>query len=566
MCSAGSTRWPTYCRAKPSSPTQVCRSIPRASGGQFDGHLALGLKVGDDVPPGQVSVAADAVATNLAIDKLVGKQGLSDATIRLDLDKGALHAKGDGRILGAPASIDLRKPASGAGEAVVTMALDDAARARAGFGAGGAVKGVIGARITAPVASGEKTRAAVDLDFTRAAIDGPIPGFAKALGKPGRATLTVVPHDASTSLDDIAFEGGGATLRGSVELDKDGDFASAKFSQVKLSPGDEMRVDAQQTSDVLRISAHAANLDARPFLKALSASAQGTSSEDGKAPLDVDLHSAILTGQNSQAITGAELKLSRRGGRTTRVTLNGRLGRQPISIATSQIDNAPHLSIRAGDAGAALLFMDLYKRMAGGQLEANVALISSTRLDGYVTVHDFTLREDPAIRKLAAEGLASQARDAPGSDATGATVDASAMTFRKLEAKFTKSGNDVEVSDGSMFGPTLGATVQGRIDFGRDQVNLGGTFVPLFGVNNLFSQVPVIGPLLGGNKHEGLVGLSYRITGSAANPVLNVNPLSVLAPGFLRQIFGALDPTQPGSFGVPRDRASTPGSAPVEQE
>ena len=46
---------------------------------------------------------------------------------------------------------------------------------------------------------------------------------------------------------------------------------------------------------------------------------------------------------------------------------------------------------------------------------------------------------------------------------------------------------------------------------------------------------------LGGGRHEGLVGLSYRITGSAANPVLNVNPLSVLAPGFLRQIFGAFD-------------------------
>ena len=72
-------------------------------------------------------------------------------------------------------------------------------------------------------------------------------------------------------------------------------------------------------------------------------------------------------------------------------------------------------------------------------------------------------------------------------------------------------------------------------------MNLGGTFVPLFGVNNLFSQVPLLGPLLGGGRHEGLLGLNYKITGSAANPELNVNPLSVLAPGFLRQIFGALD-------------------------
>ena len=543
---------------------------PATVKGQFDAQLRLGLKIGKDVPPGDATVSVSATTTNLAIDKLVGKTGLTDAAMKIDLDKGALHARGDGRILGAPAAIDFRKPATGAGEAVVTMALDEAARAKAGFTAGGALKGVVGARISAAVAPGEKARAAVDLDFAKASIDGLIPGFSKAMGKPGRATLTVVQRDGGTQLDDIAFEGGGAVVKGSVDLDKDGSFSSAKFSQVKLSPGDDMRVDAQQTSDVLRISAHGANFDTRPFLKSLSSAGSNTSVDD-KTALDLDVHSGILTGQNSQAITGAEFRLSRRGGRTTRVTLSGRLGRQPVIITTAQIDNSPHLTIDAGDAGASLLFLDLYKRMAGGRLDATIALTNATRIDGYITVHDFTLREDPAIRKLTTEGLSSQKREAPdATDATGATIDPSAMSFRKLEAKFTKTGNDIEVSDGSMFGPTLGATISGRIDFAHDQVNLGGTFVPLFGVNNLFSQVPLFGPILGGDKHEGLVGLSYRITGSAAKPELSVNPLSVLAPGFLRQIFGALDPTQPGNFGNPRDRAPTPGAspalAPVEQE
>jgi len=65
--------------------------------------------------------------------------------------------------------------------------------------------------------------------------------------------------------------------------------------------------------------------------------------------------------------------------------------------------------------------------------------------------------------------------------------------------------------------------------------------------------------LLGGGRQEGLLGLSYRITGSAANPMLNVNPLSVLAPGFLREIFGALDASARGDP-QPRDRADGPRS------
>ena len=84
-------------------------------------------------------------------------------------------------------------------------------------------------------------------------------------------------------------------------------------------------------------------------------------------------------------------------------------------------------------------------------------------------------------------------------------------------------------------------------------------------MNNLFSQVPLFGPLLGGGRHEGLLGLSYRITGSAASPVLYVNPLSALAPGFLRQIFGALDSAAEGDP-QPRDRADGPARAKVEQE
>jgi hypothetical protein len=529
--------------------------------GQIDGHLSIRLKLGKDVPPDEVKVGVTATATNFGFDKLIGKEGLSDATIKLDVDPSGMHAKGEGRIYGSSATIDVRKAPNGVGEAVLSMALDDAARAKAGLNAGG-VKGIVAARITAALVPGDKTRAAVDLDFARAAIDGVVPGFSKPLGRPGKATLTVLQRDNGTTLDNIAFEGGGATVRGTAELDRDGDFVAARLSQVKLSPGDDLRVEAQQSGDVLKVTARGANLDARPFLKWLTAptpAGGGSANADtgAKGALDLDLRSTVLSGQNSQAVTGADVHLTRRGGQLKRLTIAGHIGRQPLTVTTTQNDAAPHFLIRSGDAGATLLFMDLYKRMVRGQLDANLVM-AGQRLDGHATVHDFTIREDPAIHKLAVEGLASQKHEAAdGGEASPPSVDTSAMSFGKLDASFSKTGNIVEVRDGSMVGPALGATVAGTIDFSRDQVSLAGTFVPLFGVNNLFSQVPLFGPLLGGGRQEGLFGLSYRITGSAGNPVLNVNPLSVLAPGFLREVFGALDASARGAS-PPRDRADGP--------
>ena len=91
----------------------------------------------------------------------------------------------------------------------------------------------------------------------------------------------------------------------------------------------------------------------------------------------------------------------------------------------------------------------------------------------------------------------------------------------------------------------VGLSVDGNIDYGRDRVLLNGTFVPAYGLNNLFSQIPLFGPIIGGGSHEGLFAVNFQVSGAASAPVLNINPLSAIAPGFLRKIFGAGIPRSP---------------------
>ncbi len=51
--------------------------------------------------------------------------------------------------------------------------------------------------------------------------------------------------------------------------------------------------------------------------------------------------------------------------------------------------------------------------------------------------------------------------------------------------------------------------------------------------------MPLFGPILGGGKNEGLFAVNFRDLGAASQPTLTVNPLSAVAPGFLRKLFGA---------------------------
>jgi hypothetical protein len=94
----------------------------------------------------------------------------------------------------------------------------------------------------------------------------------------------------------------------------------------------------------------------------------------------------------------------------------------------------------------------------------------------------------------------------------------------------------VTLREGVVRGPLLGGTIDGMVDYVRDEVHMRGTLVPLFGPNNLLGQLPLLGIFLGGEK-EGLVGITYEVVGHPGNPVLRINPISALAPGLLRKVF-----------------------------
>jgi hypothetical protein len=93
------------------------------------------------------------------------------------------------------------------------------------------------------------------------------------------------------------------------------------------------------------------------------------------------------------------------------------------------------------------------------------------------------------------------------------------------------------ISEGVVRGPQIGASFQGKVHDSKGRIDLTGTFMPAYGVNRLFSELPIIGVLLGNGRDRGLIGITFRLTGIAASPLLEVNPLSVIAPGVFRSIF-----------------------------
>ncbi len=71
-------------------------------------------------------------------------------------------------------------------------------------------------------------------------------------------------------------------------------------------------------------------------------------------------------------------------------------------------------------------------------------------------------------------------------------------------------------------------------------MDLTGVVVPAASTNRVLGNIPVLGQLLTGGEGQGLFAVTYDVAGPLDAPEVGVNPLSALAPGFLRGLFGRL--------------------------
>ncbi|WP_082173095.1 DUF3971 domain-containing protein [Methylobacterium platani] len=532
--------------------TKLFRSLsgteldPATLRGQADLRIDFPLSL-EAVPDiADLPVTLSGSLTDIAADRLVGKEKLENGRFAVAYDRSGFSLKGDGRLAGAPLTVDLHQAKAGApGEALVTMTLDDAARARKGLPTAPALAGPVSARFVVPVGRPGKAPIRVEADLARASVDGLLPGWTKPAGKPGRLTLSLTETGQGSDLRDIALDSGPVQLRGSAVLNAEGGFESADLTSLKLSPGDDIRARVERSgANGYRVSAKGGVADARPFLRALTAPPRKGGKDATPRDVEADLSFAILTGFNEEALTNATLKLSLRGDDLRQARIQGRLRSAGVSLEVAKPDRStpPVLNAETSDAGAALRFLDIYKRMQGGFLSLQMTMNDGPQ-SGLVQVRSFALRNEPALGRILAQGETEDRRS-----------DANDVGFDRLRAAFQRNGTRIAFAEAAISGPAMGFTLGGWIDTGKDRTDVSGTFVPLYGLNNVVSQVPIFGPLLGGGHNEGLFGINFRVAGAMSAPNISVNPLSAIAPGFLRKLFGAGggDPNAPPSARMDR--------------
>ncbi|KRE03845.1 hypothetical protein ASE61_09480 [Bosea sp. Root670] len=512
---------------------------PAAIKGTSDLKVGITLPLADDLKPDEVVVTGTGSLASVASDTLLGTEKLDAGSFAVNLDRNGLSLRGDARVGGDKAQVELKQNGKGQGEAVLQLALDAAARQRRGFGTDSGISGTLPVKVVKSLGKGAEQPPRVEIDLAKVALDGVVPGLSKPSGRPGKIGFAYVADADGPDLEDFSLEAGSALIKGRIELNKQNGLDSASFSQFRLSPGDNLKVDARRDGSVVKLTVRGAVADLRPFIKDLQrpgSSGKGAKSGAKGGDYDVDLDVPILTGFNSEAITSGTLKLVKRGGDIRSANFQGRIGKADVSARQGRQGEGGQLVVQSENGGSLLRFLDLYNKAHGGDLV--LTLGPGENQSGDLLFRNFMVRDEPALRRVVG---AQSSRAFAGDGAAEQRIDVSEVAFTKLKAEFTRSASRLDVSDMVIWGQQVGFTLQGHVDYGRDRVDIGGTFVPGYAFNNAFAQVPVVGALLGGgSQYGGLFAVNFRISGAASAPTMSINPLSALAPGILRRFVDPL--------------------------
>jgi uncharacterized protein YhdP len=147
--------------------------------------------------------------------------------------------------------------------------------------------------------------------------------------------------------------------------------------------------------------------------------------------------------------------------------------------------------------------------------------------------------DEPAVARFLSAALLTGLLDLLRGDGIG---------FDRLEARGLLRDGDVTIRDLRASGPALGIQARGRLDLDGDRIDIEGTIVPANALNSLFGRIPIIGEVLFG---PGLFAARYTLRGPRDEPDVAINPLSALAPGVLRNIFGIFEGGVPGGAPEP---------------
>ncbi|MDX3924875.1 MAG: AsmA-like C-terminal region-containing protein [Shinella sp.] len=495
----------------------------------------LGLILNQNPPPPEW--VADMTLSDVDVNKPISGRGITslDGSLKITPVRADLDAKAE--VDGVPMQISMVEPIDGAAgvtrETKISASLGNDARRKLLPGFDDILDGTVSVEID----NLGEGRQKIVADLGRTAVSIPWIGWTKGAGIGGKAEFLAVTANGETRISDFSFSGDGFEVNGNLVFNGSS-LNSANFSRVKLSAADSYRLSVGRDRSGYMITVNGETADVRSILGKLKSgsgtSGAGTGKERDGATIRADLTRMI--GFNGETLGNVSLRYSISGQRIRAADFSGvTASGAPVVAKLANGDAADVIEFTSGDAGAIARFADIYRHMNGGLLNVRMRASGDDGWRGSVDVRRFSLVGEDKLRSIVSTPAGQDGRSL--NQAVRRDIDTSSMHFDRGFARVRSGGGILQIDNGVVRGESVGATFQGTVRDARGNMDMTGTFMPAYGLNRLFAELPLIGVILGNGRDRGLLGITFKLTGQFDKPQLTINPLSIIAPGVFRNIF-----------------------------
>ena len=149
-------------------------------------------------------------------------------------------------------------------------------------------------------------------------------------------------------------------------------------------------------------------------------------------------------------------------------------------------------------------------------------------LTGVIEARDLQVVEAPLLARIFSAGSL---------DGLSNLLGGKGIDFSYAYGEFDFVDSVVSIRNARATGSSVGITAEGGLATGEGgEISLVGAVAPVYQLNSALANAPIIGDILVGRKGEGVLALSYAVSGETDSPSVFVNPLSALTPGVFRQL------------------------------
>ncbi len=501
---------------------------------EITAHMGL---ISDQKPPKPVWAAHVQLADVSLSKKMEGRQ-IAHLNGTLDVDPQAAKLNAKGTIDDVPAEIALVQPVDSASTVKraldVKASLNDDQREKLVPGLSDMVQGTVGLELTRL----DDNRQGISLDLTRATLSVPWIGWTKGGGIGAKAQFELSSSGSQTDIRNFSLGGDGFGAKGNISL-SGGSLSSADFSGVQLTPADNYSVAIKHSKGAYDISVGGNTVDIRPIITKLrsgigskGSAKGGSSSSDDAGTLTLRAKLDRMIGYNDEALNNVNLLFQMRNGTVSGADLTASTGSGQAVV--SKMIQGDTISLTSGDAGAIVRFTNLYSSMRSGLLNLRLKATGSSWA-GALDVRNFSLVNDQKLETLVSTPVGKDGESI--NSATKKGIDVTSAKFQRAYATLAYKDGALSVDNGIVRGEQIGASFQGMVRDASGKMEMTGTFMPAYGLNRLFGELPIIGAILGNGRDRGLLGITFKLEGPFDKPKLQINPLSIIAPGVFRQIF-----------------------------